>query len=103
MYLTAVELIGYAARGASNKQAPNPTIGPFVIQTLLLLLAPALFAASIYMVLGRIFVSVDAESYSLIKKRWLTKVFVTSDAITFIVQLAGMSDNPRPFWSSSLL
>lgn len=91
MCLPAVELVGYAARGASNKEAPNPTIGPFVVQTLLLLLAPALLAASIYMVLGRIIMSVDGESCSLIKIRWLTKIFVTSDAVTFIVQLAGTS------------
>ncbi|KAH8812534.1 RTA1 like protein-domain-containing protein [Xylogone sp. PMI_703] len=83
------ELVGYAARGASNKQAPNPTLAPYVIQTLLLLLAPALFAASIYMILGRIIVSVDGESLSPIKKRWLTKVFVTSDVISFFVQLGG--------------
>jgi hypothetical protein len=65
------------------------TIGPFIIQTLLLLVAPALLAASIYMILGRIIVKVDGESHSLIKKRWLTKVFVTSDVITFIIQLGG--------------
>ncbi|RFU33043.1 hypothetical protein B7463_g3277, partial [Scytalidium lignicola] len=83
------EFVGYISRAVSNKQAPNPTIGPFVIQTLLLLLAPALFAASIYMILGRIIISVDGESLSPIKKRWLTKVFVTSDVISFFVQLGG--------------
>lgn len=56
----------------------------------MILVAPALFAASIYMILGRIIASVDGESLSLIKKRWLTKVFVTSDVVTFIVQLGGM-------------
>ncbi len=89
-----VELVGYAARGASNQQAPNPTLAPYVIQTLLILVAPALFAASMYMVLSRIIISVDGESLSLIRKRWLTKTFVTSDVVTFFVQLAGTySDN----------
>ncbi|KAJ9609818.1 hypothetical protein H2200_006147 [Cladophialophora chaetospira] len=83
------ELIGYAARGISHGQAPHPTIAPYVIQTLLILVAPALFAATIYMILGRIIVSVNGESYSLIKKRWLTKTFVTSDVISFLVQLGG--------------
>jgi len=83
------EIVGYAARAISNKEAPNLSLGPFVIQTLLILVAPALLAASIYMILGRIIISVDAESYSLIKKRWLTKVFVTSDVISFFVQLGG--------------
>lgn len=31
----------------------------------------------------------DGESYSLIKKRWLTKTFVTSDVISFLIQLGG--------------
>ncbi|KAF7560363.1 hypothetical protein G7046_g3776 [Stylonectria norvegica] len=83
------EIVGYAARGVSSTQAPNLTIAPYVIQTLLILVAPALLAASMYMILGRIIISVDGESYSLIKTRWLTKVFVTSDVITFFVQLAG--------------
>jgi len=83
------EVVGYATRIWSNRQAPNPTIGPYIVNTLLILVAPALFAASIYMVLGRIILSVDGESLSLIKKRWLTKVFVTSDVVTFFVQLGG--------------
>ncbi|EXJ68067.1 uncharacterized protein A1O5_08682 [Cladophialophora psammophila CBS 110553] len=83
------EIVGYAARGVSHGQAPDPTLAPYVIQTLLLLVAPALFAASIYMVLGRIILSVDGESYSLIKKRWLTKTFVTGDVLSFFIQLGG--------------
>ncbi|KAF2117285.1 RTA1 like protein-domain-containing protein [Lophiotrema nucula] len=83
------EIVGYAARGVSSQQpATKYTIAPYVIQTLLVLVAPALFAASIYMVLGRIIVSVNAESYSMIRTKWLTKVFVTSDTVTFFVQLA---------------
>lgn len=89
--LDLVEIVGYGARAVSNQQAPNLTLGPYVIQTLLLLVAPPLFAASIYMLLGRMIVSVEAETYSLIKIRWLTKVFVTSDVICFFVQLAGMA------------
>lgn len=84
-----VELVGYAARAVSSRQAPNPTIAPYVVQTLLLLVAPALFAATIYMILVRIVVGVDGERYSLIKTRWLTKVFVTSDVVSFFVQLGG--------------
>lgn len=83
-------MVGYAARVVSNRQAPDPTIGPYIISTLFVLVAPALFAASIYMLLGRIIISVDGESLSLIKRRWLTKVFVTSDVVTFFVQLGGM-------------
>lgn len=61
----------------------------FILQTLLILVAPALFAASIYMVLGRLIRLVRAESYSSIRPSWLTKIFVGGDILSFIVQLAG--------------
>ena len=85
-----VEIVGYATRSVSNKQAPNLTLAPFVIQSLLLLVAPALLAASIYMILGRIIISVNGEKYSLVKTRWLTTIFVTSDVLSFLIQLGGM-------------
>jgi hypothetical protein len=59
------------------------------MQSLLLLLAPALFAASIYIVLGRIILLVDGERHSLIRQKWLTKIFVTGDVISFLVQMGG--------------
>ncbi|OAA67976.1 RTA-like protein [Niveomyces insectorum RCEF 264] len=84
------EIVGYAARAVSHAQAPALTLGPYVVQTLLLLVAPPLFAASLYMLLGRIIVAVDGgDAYSLIKRRWLTKVFVASDVVCFLVQLGG--------------
>lgn len=52
------------------------TRGPFIIQSLLILIAPALMAASIYMVLGRIILLTEGEVHSIIKRRWLTKLFV---------------------------
>jgi len=88
--MLAVEIVGYAARGISHSEAPHLSLGPYVIQTLLLLVAPPLFAASLYMILGRVIVSVDGEYYSLIKRRWLTKSFVSSDVVCFFIQLGGM-------------
>jgi hypothetical protein len=64
-------------------------MGPYIQQTLLLLLAPALFAASIYMMLGRIVVLLDAEHLCIFKKKWLTKFFVAGDILSFTVQAAG--------------
>ncbi|KAF8855209.1 RTA1 like protein [Acephala macrosclerotiorum] len=97
------EIVGYAARGVSSGQAPHLTIAPYVIRTLLLLVAPALLAASIYMILGRIIVSVGGESYGLIKKRWLAKAFVTSDALSFFIQLGGGGLMPSSKASSTKL
>jgi hypothetical protein len=59
------------------------------MQSILLLVAPALFAASIYIILGRIILLVDGEKYSLIRQKRLTAIFVTGDVISFIVQCGG--------------
>jgi hypothetical protein len=56
----------------------------------LILLAPPLYAVSIYMVLGRLIVHLGAESYSIVPVRWLTIIFVTGDIIAFVMQAAGM-------------
>jgi hypothetical protein len=61
----------------------------FIMQYLLLLVAPALFAASIYIILGRIIILVDGERYALIRQKWLTKIFVCGDIISFLVQGGG--------------
>ncbi|KAH8893857.1 RTA1-domain-containing protein [Thozetella sp. PMI_491] len=82
------ELVGYVGRIVSAGDIW--ALGPFIIQSLLLLIAPALFAASIYIVLGRIILVADGEHYSYVPRRWLTKAFVTGDVISFMLQLAGM-------------
>lgn len=89
--LTAiVEFIGYAARTASARQEPGCwKLMPYIIQNMYILLGPALFAASIYMILGRIILLTDGESHSLIKQRWLTKTFVIGDVICFCLQSGG--------------
>ncbi|KAE8440858.1 hypothetical protein EG329_006375 [Mollisiaceae sp. DMI_Dod_QoI] len=85
------EWIGYIGRAISSQQSPNWTIGPYLIQTLLLLLAPAVFSASIYMELGRIILLVDGEKNSIIKRAWLTKIFVLGDVLSFVTQAIGGS------------
>ncbi|CZR53789.1 related to protein RTA1 [Phialocephala subalpina] len=84
------ETIGYVGRALNAGQSyGNWTTPPYIMQSLLLLLAPALFAASIYMVLGRIIRLTDGESHSPIRVNWLTKVFVAGDVISFLAQSAG--------------
>ncbi|KAJ6098470.1 hypothetical protein N7467_000005 [Penicillium canescens] len=83
------EIIGYIGRALSSKQSPDWTLGPYIVQTLCLLLAPALLAASIYMLLGRIILVLQAESHAILKKKWLTKIFVTGDVMSFLLQGAG--------------
>ncbi|RSL95004.1 hypothetical protein CEP52_012303 [Fusarium oligoseptatum] len=84
-----VEVVGYAARVQSGTQSPDWTLGPFIMQGTLLLVAPALFAATIYMELGRIIAMVDGEGHVKIPLRWLTKIFVIGDVFSFMLQGAG--------------
>ncbi|KAI4671000.1 uncharacterized protein J4E88_009395 [Alternaria novae-zelandiae] len=81
------EVIGYIGRYLSHDDVW--ALGPFIMQSLLILLAPALFAASIYIILGRIILLVDGERYSLISHKWLTKTFVAGDVFSFMLQAAG--------------
>ncbi|KAF5248733.1 hypothetical protein FANTH_5803 [Fusarium anthophilum] len=83
----AFETIGYAARTVSHKN--QESVPAFSLQAILILVAPALFAASIYMILGRIIISLRAQHLSLIPVRWLTKVFICGDILSFSLQGAG--------------
>ncbi|OBW64295.1 MAG: putative 5-proFAR isomerase His6 [Aureobasidium pullulans] len=83
------EVIGYAARAKSADQHPNYTLMPYILQSLFLLLAPTLFAASIYMELGRILDLTEGSSRSIIGRKKLTKIFVLGDVLSFLAQSGG--------------
>jgi hypothetical protein len=82
-----VEFIGYAARIASYNDTSK--LGPYIIQQMFILLPPVLFAASIYMVLSRVLVTLHGERYSPLRPSRLTKTFVTGDIIAFYIQGGG--------------
>ncbi|CAI7607576.1 unnamed protein product [Penicillium manginii] len=82
-----LEIAGYVCRFLGSNDTSNITL--YIIQTLTILVAPALFAASIYMVLGRLIRLVKGEEYSPIKPSLLTKIFVGGDILSFVIQLAG--------------
>lgn len=84
---SSVQTIGYCGRIWSHFDTLS--IGGFIIQAILILIAPALYAASIYMILGRLISAVGAERLSPIPIRWLTKIFVTGDVISFFLQAGG--------------
>jgi hypothetical protein len=62
---------------------------PYIIQSVLILIAPILFAASIYMILGRLIARTDSSTYSLVRANWVTKIFVTGDVFCFFIQSGG--------------
>lgn len=84
-----MEVIGYIGRAASSQETPDWTLGPYIIQSIFLLVAPALFAASIYMELARIVLMVEADHALFIRRKWLTTIFVCGDVLSFLMQSSG--------------
>ncbi|POR31739.1 Uncharacterized protein TPAR_08065 [Tolypocladium paradoxum] len=83
----AFEVIGYVGRALAEDKTDQ--LGPYIMQSVLILVAPALYAASIYMTLGRLMRSIHGERHSLVPVRWLTRAFVTGDVFSFLVQSTG--------------
>ncbi|KAL3492088.1 RTA-like protein [Aspergillus germanicus] len=81
------QIIGYLARIAGHNHEDSIPI--YSIQNLFILLAPALYAASIYMVLGRLITSLRGQHLSIIRLNWMTKIFVAGDVLSFLAQCAG--------------
>ncbi|KXL49097.1 hypothetical protein M433DRAFT_164139 [Acidomyces richmondensis BFW] len=84
-----LEFIGYCIRAGAHNYLT--AIGPFALQNLFLLLAPIFFAATIYMLLGTIIRTLNAEDLSPIRLSRLTKTFVTADVLCLIIQGNGGS------------
>ncbi|KAK4495573.1 hypothetical protein PRZ48_012841 [Zasmidium cellare] len=82
-----LEIIGYGVRAYANSK--TDTVALYAAQSVLILLAPILFAASVYMYLGRLMLATNTTSLSPIPTKWLTKLFVIGDALCFIIQAIG--------------
>lgn len=82
-----MEFIGYAARIACYNDTSK--LGSYIIQQMFILLPPVLFAASIYMVLGRIIIALRGDEYSPIRPSRLTKTFLAGDIVSFYIQGGG--------------
>lgn len=96
-----VECVGYIGRAMGAHETPYWTMAVYILQSLCILLAPAFFAASIYMSLGRIIHLLDGESHSPVRRTWLTKIFVSGDVLSFLTQSTG--ERARIFKSIILL
>ncbi|PVH86716.1 hypothetical protein DL98DRAFT_582662 [Cadophora sp. DSE1049] len=82
------QVIGYVGRVLAHNNNKE-SVPIYSLQTILILLAPALYAASIYMVLARLIVTLDAQHLSLVPVKWMTKIFIVGDVIGFVGQAAG--------------
>ncbi|PLN84064.1 RTA1 like protein-domain-containing protein [Aspergillus taichungensis] len=81
------ETFGYYGRARSHNDRTG--IGPWAQQQMLLLCAPPLLAASVYMTLSRVITALGAENHSPIRPKRLTVLFVLNDVICLLTQLVG--------------
>lgn len=79
--------LGYVARYFSTKDPAK--MMPYIAQSLFIILPPSLYAATIYMIYGRIAVFVKSPSASIIRPTRVTKIFVIGDVVAFLMQAGG--------------
>ncbi|TGO43420.1 hypothetical protein BHYA_0001g00490 [Botrytis hyacinthi] len=88
----AMESVGYISRVVSVYDTTNRNA--YIVQFVLIFLAPALMAASCYMAMGRVILHVTPSSFRNVKNlwvppRWMTPIFVTCDIVAFLIQVFG--------------
>jgi hypothetical protein len=78
---------GYVFRYLSAKSPAD--LGPYIVQSLFIILPPSLYAATIYMIYGRLVLFVNAPDASIIIPTRVTKIFVCGDVLAFLLQAGG--------------
>ncbi|KAL3292859.1 RTA1-domain-containing protein [Colletotrichum asianum] len=81
-----LEALGYIGRLMMSKN-PWSDVG-FRLQVICLILAPSFLAAGIYLTLKHLVLYIGPENSRLAPK-WYTWIFISCDAISFLVQAAG--------------
>ncbi|EXJ71924.1 uncharacterized protein A1O5_04425 [Cladophialophora psammophila CBS 110553] len=93
-FAVALEFIGYVTRAISIKNLENRNT--FIVQTVMILVAPAVMAAACYMAFGRVVMWVVPPRFQTARHLWvparrITPVFVGSDVFSFFIQVIGGS------------
>ena len=89
-----MEFAGYVTRAISIKSLDEKSV--FIVQTVMILVAPAVMAAACYMAFGRIVLWVvpprfQSAGHLWVPARRITPIFVGSDFFSFFVQVIGGS------------
>lgn len=79
--------VGYIFRAVSSQD--TTALGPYIAQNVCLLLPPSLYAATIYMIYGRIVLYAQSPELSIISPTKVTKIFVLGDIFAFLLQASG--------------
>lgn len=113
----AVEVIGYGQRAASTQNVQD--IGTFATSLTLIVLAPVLACASLYILLSRIIRSTSTEASGqchdnqekgdtrvlggYVKAAWLPKIFITLDVGAMVTQGGGSAVASAGEWEEGSL
>ena len=84
---TIMEIIGYVFRILSSQQDPY-SVPWFVVQYFFIVIAPVFFSAAIYAIVS-VLINTYGREYSPIPPIVVLAVFITSDVVATIVQIAG--------------
>ncbi|KAL2859309.1 RTA1 like protein-domain-containing protein [Aspergillus pseudodeflectus] len=79
--------LGYIFRLISARK-PDSLVA-YICQSMFIILPPSLYAATIYMIYGRIVVCTGKPHLSIVAPAKVTKIFVTGDVTAFLLQLSG--------------
>jgi len=82
-----LEILGYIFRSFSAHKDPYNVLD-FVLQYFFIVTAPVFLTAGIYAVLSILIARTGAQ-YSLLSPKAVLGIFITSDAVTTIIQIAG--------------
>ncbi|EXJ80511.1 hypothetical protein A1O1_08656 [Capronia coronata CBS 617.96] len=93
-FAVAMELVGYITRAISVKDLGSRNV--FIVQLVMVLVAPAVMAAACYMSFGRVVMWVIPREYQSAKTLWVparrvTPIFAGCDVLSFFIQVAGGS------------
>jgi hypothetical protein len=83
----AVQVLGFLVRVLCRWHSDS--IAAYAVQACLIVVAPVLYSASIYMVLGRLVSSIHGDDLSLIHPSKMSKIFIWADFVTLNVQANG--------------
>ncbi|KAK0653941.1 Protein RTM1 [Lasiodiplodia hormozganensis] len=81
------EAFGYYGRVLAHDHQRK--VGPFLLQLMLILASPPFLAATIYMTLGRVIRALDGEHHSIMRTKWVSKIYVLVDIACFGMQMYG--------------
>lgn len=96
MCVGTAQVLGYGLRLWCHNHTES--IAAYTVHNCFIGLAPVFYAASIYMVLGRLIRKVHGEQWSPIRPAWITRTFVTGDCLALTLQASGIAMTP---WEST--